>query len=98
MKKIIMALVLVAAFVGQAAAANKSETGYVETSDYILRREAPGEESVEYEIEFKSDEAFIAFKTKHADFIKVRYIDEDSKSAGIIIYIDNNNGCCLVED
>lgn len=38
----------------------------------------------------------MAFKNNHADYIEVRYIDEETLSAGL--FIDEAYGMCLQED
>ncbi len=49
----------------------------------------------EFEIVFTKYEYFINFVERHADFIEVRYIDENTLSAGI--FIDERYGMCLLD-
>ena len=86
MKKIIISLVMVAAVIYSSFALGGK------TKSYELIPVAP----CEFEIKFSTYDDFMAFKNNHADYIEVRYIDEETLSAGL--FIDEAYGMCLQED
>lgn len=62
------------------------------TESYELIPVAP----CEFEIKFATYNDFMAFEKNHADYIEIRYIDEETLSAGI--FIDETYGMCLLGD
>ena len=84
MKKIIISLVMTFLFV-----CNTFALG-AKTESYELIPIAP----CEFEIKFATHDDFIAFVNGHADFIEVRFLDEETLTAGI--FIDESCGMCLL--
>lgn len=83
MKKIILGLVMTALI-----ACNAFALG-AKTESYELIPTAP----CEFEIKFTTHDDFMAFVNGHADFIEVRFLDEETLTAGI--FIDEIYGMCL---
>ena len=83
MKKIILGLVMTALI-----ACNAFALG-AKTESYELIPTAP----CEFEIRFTTHDDFMAFVNGHADFIEVRFLDEETLTAGI--FIDEIYGMCL---
>ena len=83
MKKIIISLVMAAAVIYSSFALGGK------TKSYELIPVAP----CEFEIKFATHDDFMAFVTGHADFIEVRFLDEETLTAGI--FIDEIYGMCL---
>ena len=84
MKKIIISLVMILLLVCSVFALG------AKTESYELIPTAP----CEFEIKFTTHDDFMAFVTGHADFIKVRFLDEETLTAGI--FIDESYGMCLL--
>lgn len=84
MKKIIISLVMTLLFVCSTFALG------AKTESYELIPIAP----CEFEIKFATHDDFIAFVNGHADFIEVRFLDEETLTAGI--FIDESCGMCLL--
>ena len=83
MKKIILGLVMTALI-----ACNAFALG-AKAESYELIPTAP----CEFEIRFTTHDDFMAFVNGHADFIEVRFLDEETLTAGI--FIDEIYGMCL---
>lgn len=83
MKKIILGLIMTALL-----ACNAFALG-AKTESYELIPTAP----CEFEIRFTTHDDFMAFVNGHADFIEVRFLDEETLTAGI--FIDEIYGMCL---
>ena len=84
MKKIIISLIMAFLLACSAFALG------AKTESYELIPTAP----CEFEIKFATHDDFMAFVTGHADFIKVRFLDEETLTAGI--FIDESCGMCLL--
>ena len=84
MKKIIISLIMTVLLV-----CNTFALG-AKTESYELIPIAP----CEFEIKFTTHDDFMAFVNGHAEFVKVRYIDEATLTAGI--FIDESCGMCLL--
>ena len=84
MKKIIISLIMTVLLVCSAFALG------VKTESYELIPTAP----CEFEIKFTTHDDFMAFVNGHADFIEVRFLDEETLTAGI--FIDESCGMCLL--
>ena len=83
MKKIILGLAIAAAMsVGAFGLGGKTES-------YELIPTAPNE----FVVQFETRQDFDNFVNGHADFVEVRYVDEETLSAGI--FIDESNATCL---
>ena len=83
MKKIIISLVMTLLLVCSTFALG------AKTESYELIPIAP----CEFEIKFTTHDDFMAFVNGHAEFVEVRYIDEETLTAGI--FIDEIYGMCL---
>ena len=83
MKKIIISLVMTVLLV-----CNTFALG-AKTESYELIPIAP----CEFEIKFATHNDFMAFVIGHAEFIEVRFLDEETLTAGI--FIDEIYGMCL---
>ena len=83
MKKIILGLVMTALL-----ACNAFALG-AKTESWELIPTAP----CEFELKFATHDDFMAFVNGHADFIEVRFLDEETLTAGI--FIDEIYGMCL---
>ena len=84
MKKIIISLVMILLLACSAFALG------AKTESYELIPTAP----CEFEIKFTTHDDFMAFVNGHAEFVEVRYIDEETLTAGI--FIDESCGMCLL--
>ena len=84
MKKIIISLVMTFLLVCSAFALG------AKTESYELIPTAP----CEFEIKFTTHDDFITFVNRHAEFIEVRFLDEETLTAGI--FIDESYGMCLL--
>ena len=84
MKKIIISLVMTLLLVCSAFALG------AKTESYELIPTAP----CEFEIKFTTHDDFMTFVTGHAEFIEVRFLDEETLTAGI--FIDESYGMCLL--
>ena len=84
MKKIIISLVMTFLLVYSAFALG------AKTESYELIPVAP----CEFEIKFATYDDFKAFVIGHANFIEVRFLDEETLTAGI--FIDESCGMCLL--
>ena len=84
MKKIIISLVMILLLVCSAFALG------AKTESYELIPTAP----CEFEIKFTTHDDFMAFVIGHADFIEVRFLDEEALTAGI--FIDESCEMCLL--
>ena len=84
MKKIIISLVMTLLLACSAFALG------AKTESYELIPIAP----CEFEIKFTTHDDFMTFVNGHADFIEVRFLDEETLTAGI--FIDESCGMCLL--
>ena len=84
MKKIIISLVMTLLFACSVFALGAKR------ESYELIPIAP----CEFEIKFTTHDDFMAFVNGHADFIEVRFLDEETLTAGI--FIDESCGMCLL--